>query len=294
MLVKNTFGCSVIPNPKLINPDWLNEFRGSSLDRKPQIKKTDKTNKPKEKKEKQLRSLSQRTKTKIKRKLLAFFGMYKKLSFLTLTFINIVDDALSLKVLGQFLDTIKKQDKNFQYLWVAERQTKNLIFKNNIHFHMISNKFWKIEKHWKYWLSIQNKNGIKARDENFKPASAFDVKGITSKNSKGILSYVTKYITKNNSYFRFMPWNCSKKISELFTSYYSDLSIIKQIQKLEDEKLITITHHKEDFCNIMVYPYNKITNHFCDRIHKKNQQLWFNLDEEKIEAIQTTEENNIN
>ena len=38
MLVKNTFGCSVIPNPKLINPDWLNEFRGSSHDRKPNAK----------------------------------------------------------------------------------------------------------------------------------------------------------------------------------------------------------------------------------------------------------------
>ena len=279
MLVKNTFGCSVIPNPKLINPDWLNEFRGSSLDRKRQptkepLKRTDKAKKTP--KEKQIRSLSKRTKSKIRRKLLAFFGLYKKLSFLTLTFINKVDDPLALKVLGQFLDTIKKQDKNFQYLWVAERQTKNVVFENNIHFHLISNKYWKLEKHWKYWFTIQNKNGILPREENFKPASAFDVKGITSKNSKGILCYITKYITKNESKFRFMPWNCSKKISELYTAYYSDFSIVTQLEKLETENLIKIKRVNEDYCNIMLYPYNKVTNHFCDKVHEKNQQLWFN------------------
>jgi hypothetical protein len=110
-----------------------------------------------------------------------------------------------------------------------ERQTKNIIFQDNPHFHLISNKYWKIEKHWKYWIDVQRKNGINARDKNSNPSSAFDVKGITSKNTKGILNYLTKYVTKNESEFRFLPWNCSKTISELYTSYYSDFSIIKQL-----------------------------------------------------------------
>ena len=27
MLVKNSFGCSIIPNPKLVNPDFLGQYR---------------------------------------------------------------------------------------------------------------------------------------------------------------------------------------------------------------------------------------------------------------------------
>ena len=134
-----SFGCSVIPHSKLIDHDWLNEFRGSSLNRKRNAKVPDKKQ-TKEPKEKQLRSLSAITKTKIRRKVRAFFRQFKKLSFLTLKFVNKVDDALALKMLGQFLDTIKKQDIDFQYLWVAERQTKNIIFEGNAHFHLIANK----------------------------------------------------------------------------------------------------------------------------------------------------------
>ena len=280
MLVKNTFGCSIIPNPKFINPDWINEFRGSSLDRKNNNKPIKISNGDKcknEPKEKQLRSLSARTKTKIRRKLLAFFGLYKKLSFLTLTFLNKVDDKLALKILGQFLDTIKKQDKNFEYLWVAERQNKNLIFDGNVHFHLVTNKYWKIDKHWKYWIDIQRKNGITPRDENFKPGSAFDVKGITSKNAKGILGYLTKYITKNNSQFRFMPWNCSKKISELYTSFYTDFSFVTQLEELERQKLISIKRIQEDYCNLMFIPYDKNTMPFYRRLHKKNEKNWFKI-----------------
>jgi hypothetical protein len=183
---------------------------------------------------------------------------------------------LTLKMLGQFLDTVKKQDINFQYLWVAERQTKNIIFEGNVHFHLISNKYWKIEKHWKYWINVQSKNGVIPRDKTFMPSSAFDVKGITSRNTKSVLSYVTKYVTKNNSQFRFSPWNCSKKISELYTSYYSDFSIIKQLEKLETDEIIKLKRIKEEFCNILIYPYNKTTNHFCDKVHEKNKSIWYN------------------
>ena len=111
-------------------------------------------------------------------------------------------------------------------------------------------------------------------DKKFIPSSAFDVKGLTSKNTKGVLNYVTKYVTKKESQFRFLPWNCSKKFSELYTSYYSDFSIISQLEKLETEELITIKRYKEDFCNILIYPYNKTTNHFCDKVHEKNKSIW--------------------
>jgi len=275
ILVKNSFGSSVIPNPTMIDPDRLNQFSGSSLDRsKPQKKEKTVTNKALLK-EKQLRCLSQRTKTKIRRKILAFFGLYKRLSFVTLTYLNKVDDELALKVFQLFLDNVKKLDSDFQYIWVAERQTKNIIFKNNIHFHLITNKYWKIDQYKTYWIKLQNKNGIQARDASFKPSSSFDVKQVTSNNVKGILNYLTKYITKNDCQFRFSPWNCSKKISELYTSFYTDLTFIEQLEELEMKNMISIKRVREDFYNLMVIPYNSCTMPFYSRLHKKNRENWF-------------------
>ncbi|WP_185956541.1 hypothetical protein [Changchengzhania lutea] len=43
---------------------------------------------------------------------------------------------------------------------------------------MITNKYWKIEKWWNYWLTLQQKNGVTPREKGFKPSSAFDVKRI--------------------------------------------------------------------------------------------------------------------
>lgn len=280
MLIKNTYGYSVIPNPKFINPEFLNQCRGSSLDRKnePEKKvKEKKAEKPvKEKKEKQERELSPRTKSKIKKKLFSFFGLYKRLTFLTLTFVNLVEDEIALKLLGKFLDNAKKQDAGFEYLWVAERQTKNEIFKENIHFHIVSNKYWKIEKYWNYWLKIQEKCGIVPRGSEFKPSSAFDVKQITSQNSKGIGTYLTKYVTKNTSKFKFMPWNCSKKISMLYTDFYSDFSFLRNLERLEANNMIEMKRIRKEYCNLVSYTLNKTTMKFYDRITDANKAVWNN------------------
>src|SRR5690349_6436940 len=99
MLVKNTYGASIIP--RKTNPNFLGQCRGSSLDRKK--KETDKTESLQgneqetaalriKKRRTKLRSLSSRTKSKIKQKLYSLAGLNKKLTFLTLTFLNKVDD----------------------------------------------------------------------------------------------------------------------------------------------------------------------------------------------------------
>ncbi|SHM89296.1 hypothetical protein SAMN05878281_2444 [Salegentibacter salegens] len=41
---------------------------------------------------------------------------------------------------------------------------------------MITNKYWKIEKWWNYWIDLQLKNGIILRNKDYKPSSAFDVR----------------------------------------------------------------------------------------------------------------------
>lgn len=313
MLIKNSFGCSIQPNPKFVNPEFLGQFRGSSLDR---LKKTDtpttelvedenesldqptsivQSNEvnaietsPKdlvqpveikatpEPKEKKLRSLSSRTKTKIRNKLFALSGQYKKLTFLTLTFVNNVTDKLAVKVLGKFLENVKKTDTDFEYLWVAERQTENQTFKDNIHFHLITNKFWNIERYWKYWIDLQAKHSIVPREQSFKASSALDVKSLTAKNVKGISVYLTKYVTKNKAEFDCQPWNCSKKVSMLYTAFYTGMGFLSQLERLEKNKEIEIKRVREEYCNLFYYPINRTTNRFYDGLHARNKELWCN------------------
>jgi len=75
---------------------------------------------------------------------------YCKSSFVTLTFLNKVSDEQAVNILRKFIDNVKKRSIDFQYIWIVERQTKNNEFKGNPHFHMITNKYWKINKWWNY------------------------------------------------------------------------------------------------------------------------------------------------
>ncbi|MFM9987377.1 hypothetical protein, partial [Flavobacterium sp.] len=195
MMVKNTYGTSVAFSTREFGVIPKSEFTGSALQRKKQEPKEktlkEKTTcKPKAEKPKEpkLRFLSKRSKQKIRKKLICFARCYKRLSFVTLTFLNDTTDEKAVNILRKFIDNTKKRSENFQYIWVAERQTKNEMFKGNIHFHMITNKYWKIEKWWNYWIDLQKKNGIVPRDENYKPSSAFDVRQLNSNNIRSIAS----------------------------------------------------------------------------------------------------------
>jgi len=278
MLLKNSFGSSIAP--KIINLNSLGKFAGSSLDRKKEERQEVPTSKEEEttviekEKKKRWRSLSSRTKSKIKKKLQAFAGIYKKLSFVTLTFVNVVDDELAVFILGKFLENIKKQDKGFEFLWVAERQTKNEVFKNNIHFHLMTNKYWNIEKARKYWRSLQEKHGIVPREETFNPTSTFDARGLVSRNVRSITAYLTKYVTKNADKFLCQPWNCSKRVSRLYTDFYTDPNYLEQIRRLEEPEKFKIKEIQHEYCKLFYYPVTKSILRFYDRLHEKNKETW--------------------
>nr|WP_324720155.1 hypothetical protein [Salinimicrobium sp. HB62] len=145
---------------------------------------------------------------------------------------NKVSDEEAVNILRKFLDNAKKRNKDFEYVWIAERQTKNDAFKGNVHFHMITNKYWKVEKWWNYWIELQIKNGIKPRKKDFKPSSAFDVKQLNSSNIRSIASYDTKYITKNDAKFKRQVWNWLKRVSELYTDFYTTTEFTNQFKRL--------------------------------------------------------------
>ena len=102
-------------------------------------------------------------------------------------------------------------------------------------------------------MELQKKNGIIPRDENYKPSSAFDVRPINSSNIKGLTCYLTKYVTKNTSKLKCQIWNCSKKVSALFTDFYSDISFLEQIKQ---NPKVQIKEQKLEFCKISFIPIN--------------------------------------
>lgn len=280
MIVKNTYGTSVAFSVREFGIIPKNEFTGSALQRKKQPPKEKPTNektenKPKSEKTKEikLRFLSKRSKQKIRKKLICFARCHKKLSFVTLTFLNKVTDEQAVNILRKFIDNVKKRSINFQYLWVAERQTKNDMFKGNIHFHMITNKYWKIEKWWNYWIDLQKKNGIVPRDENYKPSSAFDVRELNSNNIRSIASYVTKYVTKNNDKFKCQVWNCSRQVSELYTDFYTDSSFVDEFKKLDAvlKEFEVKDHSNRMIINVKMINLNRQTLKLYKRLDDKNK-----------------------
>lgn len=292
LVVKNTFGISTAFFQEVNEGDTRKKLGGSSLERKPYPKKEvheiqEVLKQPLEAKKKvqKLRSMSARTKAKIRTKLIAFSQVHDKLTFVTLTFVNQVEDHKAVEVLKTFLDNASKRFKDFQYLWVAEKQTNNETFKDNIHFHLVTNKYWPLDKWWNYWLGVQAKHGIEPRDNNYKPTSAFNVRLIKSDNVKGIGTYLTKYVTKNAGKFGCQVWNCSKKISRLYTCFYSGMEIIDGFKKLEEQGLLDgeIRTYKQDYCNINVIPLNKLVMRYYKPIENKNKEVWNDATGKEVE-----------
>jgi hypothetical protein len=286
LITKNTYGVtSVFETKKTATKLSIGEIRGSSLDRSEEQTEDAFTKRllakslfpeTQEKKERKERTMSSRTKTKIRKKVMSFARINKRLSFLTLTFVNKVEEELAVKILHKFLDNASKRFKDFQYLWVAEKQTENKVFENNIHFHLITNKYWKIDKWWQYWLDLQARFGIVPRDERYKPSSAFDVRHIRAANVKAIANYLTYYVTKNEGSFKCQIWNCSKKISRLYTEFYEDYSFIRKVEALEKKNLLGGERkvYLKDFCATHIIPLNRITMNLYNRIDDKNREVW--------------------
>ena len=276
MIVKNTYGTSVAFSVREFGIIPKDEFTGSSLQRKKQETKPKTEKKPKPiDKIKKMRTLSRKSKQKIRKKLICFARCYKRLSFVTLTFLNKVTDEQAVNLLRKFVDNVKKRSENFQYIWVAERQAKNDFFKGNIHFHMITNKYWKIEKWWNYWLDLQKKNGIVPRDESYKPSSAFDARQLNSNNIRSIASYVTKYVTKNNDKFNCQVWNCSRQVSELYTDFYTDSSFVDEFKKLDAilKEFEVKDHSNRMIINVKMINLNRQTLPLYKRLDEKNKAI---------------------
>ncbi len=292
LVTKSTYGVTTVFKTRGFDREKIGTCTGSSLERKPETEQEfinrmlNKSLLTPPKKERKARSMSKRTKSKIRRKVMAFSRIHKHLTFVTLTFLNLVEERKAVKILGKFLDNVTKRSKDFQYIWVAEKQSENKVFENNIHFHLITNKYWRIKRWWEYWVELQKKNGIVPRESNFNPSSAFDVKAINGKNVKAIANYLTYYVTKNEGEFACQVWNCSKKISWLKTDMYREYSFLKRIEALEKASLLggEIQKYEQEYCSVHLIPLNRVTMKLYTPIDEANKRIWNHIEKENQNA----------
>jgi hypothetical protein len=194
--------------------------------------------------------LGSRSRGKIKDKATAFFRSCPgDRIFCTLTFVAPVSDRAGVIILNKFLTQLRKEFKNLQYLWVAERQDNG-----NIHFHIILNKRLPIRKYNALWVLQQYRSGLRgqtqfgvpvdlaeveARYKNgsihrvFNPVDVKKVKSIA-----GLSSYLTKYITKQKkNIYGCLPWHCSRGVSRLFTKTLVGISAFNYMMSLANCRL---------------------------------------------------------
>lgn len=202
---------------------------GSSFNRKAQKKYP-----VKKSEEDPVHVMSKRTKGKIRDKATAFFRASKERIFVTLTFIEHVDDREGKKILNKFLTVVRKEVKDFEYLVVSEHQPDRA--EKTIHFHMLSNKRMAVRRYNALWTLQQYNAGLTGHRANGEAITKQEILARYDAGTigqvlnpvqvekaytiSGLASYLTKYVSKQETGEKFgcLTWHCSRKVSRLFTS----------------------------------------------------------------------------
>lgn len=137
----------------------------------------------------------------------------RKFVMITLTLsgsTGMCDNEVKRVLLNSFLTKLRLKYKDFLYLWRAEKQ-KN----GRIHFHIIVDKF--MNKTWilDNWNAVQRKHNIIPYVPLSQERKQFPSTRIEAiRTESGALSYVAKYITKNDSelYVNGRCWSCSREL----------------------------------------------------------------------------------
>ena len=101
------------------------------------------------------------------------------------------------------------------------------------------------------------------------------MKQLNSNNIRSIASYVTKYVTKNDAKFKCQVWNCSKRISELYTDFYTTTEFTDQFKRLNAvlKEFEVKDHINRPFLNVKMIDLNRTTLPLYKRLDDKNRTL---------------------
>ncbi len=202
---------------------------GSSFNRKPSKKYP-----AKKSEEDPVHVMSKRSKGKIRDKATAFFRASPTRVFVTMTFIQHVDDREGKRILNKFLTVVRKEVRGFEYLVISEHQPERT--ERTIHFHMLSNRRLTIQRYNALWTLQQYNAGLIGHSANGQAISKAEIKARyiagtigevlnpvqveKAYSISGLAWYLTKYVTKQEEgeTFGCLTWHCSRKVSRLFTS----------------------------------------------------------------------------
>lgn len=230
-------------------------------------------------------SIGRTAKKLIRQRGIALWRCGRCRTFVTLSFIAPVPDRVAIRCLQNYIRSWRKDDKDINYLWIAERQQNG-----NVHFHILSSRRYDIEKENNRWIRVQYNAGLKFRDDcGFeierweiecliksgtlkKHLNPFDVKPV--KTQSGIISYLTKYVTKTQekknlanddekngagdmAEFEFRAWRCSHRVSKIFTGIVSQKETADLMFSKKNVRKQTKDYFKN---NVLKYPRGYIHN----------------------------------
>jgi hypothetical protein len=151
----------------------------------------------------------------------------KQLYFWTITFPLNTNDDTAFILLNKWLTRLRQEKMLRSYLWVSERQENG-----TIHFHMAVNHRMDVKRANKY-MRASIMHCINDGSINFSRDQATKYNGVDisknrktrrvtnfarGKNARHLTSYLTKYVTKNDSKFKHLAWHSSRDYSNLVIS----------------------------------------------------------------------------
>ena len=224
-------------------------------------------------------------KSKVRKRAIAFSRLKKSrknLYFYTITFTEKLEDNLCFDCLNIALTRLRKDNLIEDYLWITERQ-KN----TTLHFHLLTNDLFSVKilnnyikssliykhnrKEFQYDRSkIENYNGVDiAKNRNTRKV----INLALQKDNRLIISYLTKYITKNNEKFSRLPFHSSHSISKLTHKYLIDQF---EAQMIWDNHQASNQNPKKfqiDFCTLIFFS-NDVSEEVFKPIDEENEKLY--------------------
>ena len=205
----------------------------------------------------------------------------KELYFYTITFPVSISYDSAYRILNSTLTSIRSRIKEFNYLWIAEKQ-KN----GTIHFHIASFKFIKVrivnelvKKSIKNEIrnghldwSIHNANRYNGVDIGKNRDTRVAINFAQQEKANAISKYITKYISKSKEKFPRKAWSCSNDLAIIATSIrVSTSEAVVAFDELIDWNNCIFSN---EFCEF--YPWLKAPPNLLDELMKSENNKRLN------------------
>jgi hypothetical protein len=201
----------------------------------------------------------------------------KQLVFFTLTLSQQQrhdDRFIKRYMLNAFLSAMRTLYGQFNYLWVAEKQTKNT---NNIHFHVITDIYIHYKVLAEIWDDVQQRVGYLSNAQRLKHKSAStEIHAIDDVNN--VSRYVSKYIQKDDSKSEVLGrlWSCSREL-KLCKSPRVSLTASQFNELIDNHSEHLKPVHVDENCMVIcvdstlkassILPYYEVERAYCNDLN---------------------------